>query len=77
MLDLMASPCKISVHLGMSIDKSGVWIKTGASMEVDVKKEEITDPNRRQQIFESAYGVLSEQIDLELKRLNVSSDDEG
>ncbi len=64
----MAKIREITVSLGMSIDKGGVWVKPGISLKLELDESE-GNPENRKQIVARAFEIADEDLDAELNRL--------
>lgn len=59
---------ELTVSVGMSIDKNGVWVKAGTSLTVSVSEEDNKDLSG---VFERAYEVAGDELNKELNRLGI------
>ena len=64
---------EVTVSVGMSIDKKGVWIKAGTSIKIEVSDGDGADSEARSALFERAFEIASVEIDKELTRLGVEA----
>ena len=64
---------EISVNIGMSVDRKGLWVKAGAEVKISVSPEDNL-PENRELLFKRAYEIVAEEVDKELERLGVNSD---
>lgn len=64
----MALLKEITVSLGMSIDKNGLWVKPGMSLRVELSEQD-QDPANRRAVVQRVFEILEEDLNEEIGRL--------
>jgi|LFRM01.1.fsa_nt_gb hypothetical protein len=64
----MALLKEITVSLGMSIDKNGLWVKPGMSLKVELSEQD-QDPANRRAVVQRVFEILEEDLNEEIGRL--------
>lgn len=64
----MAKLREITVSLGISIDKKGVWVKPALTLKLELDESE-SDPKNRKELVKRAFEIASEDLNDEIGRL--------
>ncbi len=57
----MAKVKEIEVSVGITVEVNKKWVRTGASMKIEVNEE--NTPEKREKIYDKAYKELTDRID--------------
>ncbi len=60
---------ELTVSVGMSVDNNGVWVKSSASINLEVQDVDFTNEKEKRSVMDRAYELAEEAVDNEMEKL--------